>query len=51
MTRSIFIIIFILILIDNHSGYDLPWAYHRLAPSGLIAGPRVHHDHHVTSNR
>jgi len=51
LTRSLFIILFVLILLDNHSGYDFPWGYHKILPHGLIAGPTKHHKHHEFGNK
>lgn len=51
LTRSLFIIVFIVMLIDNHSGYEFPWGYHKIIPAGLVAGPRKHYLHHVYSDR
>ncbi|RUS78503.1 hypothetical protein EGW08_013750 [Elysia chlorotica] len=46
LTRLVFVVVFLWMLIDNHTGYDLPWSPHRLAPAGLMGGPAAHHAHH-----
>jgi cholesterol 25-hydroxylase len=45
-TRMIFIPIFIGILIENHTGYDMPFGLHRLVPFGLVGGSVKHFSHH-----
>nr|CAB3230319.1 cholesterol 25-hydroxylase-like [Phallusia mammillata] len=51
LTRTFFIMLFVPILLDNHSGYDFPWSYDKILPAGLIAGPRRHFLHHEYGNR
>ena len=45
-TRTIFVPIFIMWLIDNHTGYQLPISIDKLVPFGLVAGPSAHFAHH-----
>ncbi|GFR91945.1 cholesterol 25-hydroxylase [Elysia marginata] len=47
LTRLVFVVVFLWMLVDNHTGYDMPWSPHRLAPAGLMGGPAAHHAHHV----
>jgi cholesterol 25-hydroxylase len=48
LTRSAFIPVFVGLLIDVHSGLDLPWGYDKILPFGMGAGSRVHAIHHRT---
>lgn len=50
-TRTIFIPIFIGILVENHTGYDMPFGYHRIAPFGIIGGSVKHFQHHMNGKR
>ncbi|XP_060589246.1 cholesterol 25-hydroxylase-like [Ruditapes philippinarum] len=45
-TRMIFIPIFIGILIENHTGYDMPFGLHRIVPFGMVGGSVKHFAHH-----
>lgn len=51
LSRAAFVPVFIFLLIDNHSGYDLPWGLQHLLPGGIWGGPRVHHAHHTLGTR
>lgn len=51
MTRMLFVPIFIAILIDNHTGYDMPFSLHRLVPFGLVGGSVNHYAHHMQGTR
>ena len=51
LTRLVFVVVFLWLLVDNHTGYDLPWSPHRLAPAGLMGGPAAHHAHHTNGAR
>ena len=51
LTRTIFIPIFMGLLIDNHSGYDMPFGIHRLIPFGIAGGSVKHYEHHMTGKR
>lgn len=46
LTRTIFVVIFVWLLIDIHSGMDLPWAYDKILPRGWASGSRRHSLHH-----
>uniref|UniRef100_A0A0G4I189 Fatty acid hydroxylase domain-containing protein n=1 Tax=Chromera velia CCMP2878 TaxID=1169474 RepID=A0A0G4I189_9ALVE len=35
------------LLTEIHSGYDFPWALHRILPEGVMAGPEKHELHHI----
>ncbi|XP_068115028.1 cholesterol 25-hydroxylase-like protein [Hyperolius riggenbachi] len=45
MTEMAVFIIHIYLSVEDHCGYDLPWATHKLVPFGLCGGP-THHDLH-----
>lgn len=46
LTRAIFVPLFVLWLIDNHSGYSSNISLDKIVPFGLVAGPETHHEHH-----
>jgi len=48
LTRTVFVPVFILMLVDNHTGYDLPFGLHRIIPFNLMGGPAAHHAHHLS---
>ncbi|XP_033737748.1 LOW QUALITY PROTEIN: cholesterol 25-hydroxylase-like [Pecten maximus] len=45
-TRMLFVPVFIFLLVDNHTGYDLPFGIHRIVPFNLMGGPAAHMAHH-----
>ncbi|KAL8597163.1 hypothetical protein ACOMHN_050499 [Nucella lapillus] len=51
MSRAVYVPVFIFLLIDNHSAYDLPWGLQHVLPHGLWGGPRMHHAHHTHGSR
>lgn len=51
LTRLVFVVVFLWLLVDNHTGYDLPWSPHRIAPSGIMGGPAAHHAHHTNGGK
>lgn len=51
VTRALFVPVFIWLLIDNHTGYDLPWGLHKIVPFGIMGGPRKHYAHHLEGKR
>ncbi|CAL1531076.1 unnamed protein product [Lymnaea stagnalis] len=51
LTRVVYVPVFLWLLVDNHTGYDLPWGPHRLVPWGLMGGPAKHYAHHVHGTR
>ena len=46
LTRTVFIPVFIGLLVDIHSGLDLAWSYDKVLPKGWAAGSRRHSHHH-----
>ncbi|KAI9869718.1 MAG: hypothetical protein M1830_005188 [Pleopsidium flavum] len=48
LTRTLFIPIFVYLLIEIHSGLDLPWGYEKVLPWGIGAGSKKHATHHRT---
>ncbi|KAK9234904.1 hypothetical protein V1525DRAFT_411571 [Lipomyces kononenkoae] len=50
LTRSIFVPIFVYLLIEVHSGLDLDWGYDKVLPRGWGAGARKHAKHHREGN-
>lgn len=51
LTRTIFVPLFIGLLVDNHAGYDMPFSCHRLAPFGIVGGAKTHFLHHTNHTR
>ncbi|KAK5168437.1 uncharacterized protein LTR77_007007 [Saxophila tyrrhenica] len=48
VTRTLFVPIFVYLLIEIHSGMDLDWGYDKILPAGCGAGARSHAHHHKT---
>ena len=48
LTRTAFVPFFVGLLVDVHSGLDLPWGYDKILPFGIVAGSCVHAIHHRT---
>ena len=46
VTRTLFVPMFVWLLVDIHSGMDLPYGYDKLLPPGWAAGSRRHSVHH-----
>jgi cholesterol 25-hydroxylase len=46
LTRTLFVPLFVYLLIEVHCGMDLPWGYDKIMPFGLGAGSRKHAIHH-----
>lgn len=46
MTRTLFVPIFVWLLVEIHSGMDLPWAYDKVLPRGWGGGAEKHMAHH-----
>ena len=46
LTRTIFIPMFVWLLVDIHSGMDQPWGYDKILPRDWAAGSRRHAVHH-----
>lgn len=47
LTRTVFVAVFVWLLVEIHSGLDLPWAYDKILPSGWAGGARKHMQHHA----
>ena len=48
LTRTLFVPIFVYLLIEIHSGLDLQWGYDKIMPFSMGAGSKVHAVHHRT---
>ncbi|XP_043938999.1 cholesterol 25-hydroxylase-like protein [Protopterus annectens] len=46
LTEIVFFIVNIWLAIENHCGYNFPWATHRLVPLGMFGGAPFHDLHH-----
>jgi cholesterol 25-hydroxylase len=46
-TRTLFVPIFVWLLVELHSGLDLPWGYEKILPKGWGGGARKHSLHHT----
>ncbi|KAL9130776.1 MAG: hypothetical protein Q9217_001124 [Psora testacea] len=46
LTRTLFVPMFIWLLVDIHSGMDQEWGYDKLLPRGWAAGSQRHSHHH-----
>jgi cholesterol 25-hydroxylase len=46
LTRTVFIPIFVYLLVEIHSGLDLAWTSEKILPRGWGAGARKHAQHH-----
>lgn len=46
-TRTLFVPVFVWLLVEIHSGLDLPWGYDKILPSGWGGGARKHTLHHA----
>lgn len=51
LTRTLFVPMFVYMLIEVHSGVDLPWQYDKFLPEGWGAGARKHAAHHKEGRR
>ncbi|XP_056153168.1 cholesterol 25-hydroxylase-like protein [Lampris incognitus] len=47
LTEMAFFVLNIWLSVEDHCGYDLPWATHRLVPWGLYGGAPHHDLHHL----
>ncbi len=45
-TRTLFVPMFVWLLVDIHSGMDQEWGYDKLLPRGWAAGSKRHSQHH-----
>jgi cholesterol 25-hydroxylase len=48
LTRTIFVPVFVWLLVEIHCGMDLPWGYDKILPPGWGGGARKHMNHHRT---
>ena len=46
LTRTLFVPFFVYLLVEVHSGMDLPWGYDKIMPWGMGAGSKKHAVHH-----
>uniref|UniRef100_UPI00398F7E8A cholesterol 25-hydroxylase-like protein n=1 Tax=Pristiophorus japonicus TaxID=55135 RepID=UPI00398F7E8A len=46
LTEMTFFLLNIWLSVEDHCGYDLPWATHKLVPFGLLGGAPYHELHH-----
>lgn len=46
LTRTLFVPVFVWLLVDIHSGMDQEWGYDKLLPRGWAAGSKRHSQHH-----
>jgi len=46
-TRTLFVPVFVWLLVEIHSGLDLPWGYDKVLPEGWAGGARKHMLHHA----
>lgn len=46
LSRTLFVFVFIFLLMDGHSGIDMPLGYHHIT-FGVFGGPLAHYTHHV----
>lgn len=51
LTRTCFVPLFVYLLIEVHSGVDLPWQYDKILPRGWGAGSRKHAAHHKEGHK
>lgn len=51
LTRTLFVPIFIYLLIEVHSGVEFDWQYDKILPPGWGAGTRKHATHHREGKR
>ena len=47
LTRMLFVPVFVWLLVENHTGYDLPFGLHRVIPFNLYGGSVKHYKHHM----
>ena len=47
LTRTLFVPVFVWLLVEIHSGLDLPWGYEKVLPTGWGGGAAKHARHHA----
>ncbi|KAG9340722.1 hypothetical protein JZ751_020312 [Albula glossodonta] len=50
LTNWAFIVLSVVLSVEDHIGYDLPWSLHHLVPLGLFGGAAAHDMHHQKPN-
>eukprot|EP00045_Choanoeca_perplexa_P002316 m.23904 g.23904 ORF g.23904 m.23904 type:complete len:295 (-) comp11446_c0_seq1:74-958(-) len=50
LARAIYNVVIVYLLVELHSGYDLPWMLHNVVPFDLMGGT-LRHDHHHRDGR
>lgn len=48
LTRTLFVPIFVWLLVEIHSGLDLPWGYEKILPRSWGGGAKKHARHHAS---
>ena len=51
LTRTLFVPMFVWLLVDIHSGMDQEWGYDKILPKGWAAGSKRHSQHHQSGTR
>ncbi|KAL8764546.1 MAG: hypothetical protein Q9209_007977 [Squamulea sp. 1 TL-2023] len=51
LTRTLFVVVFVWLLVDIHSGMDLEWGYDKILPKGWASGSKRHSVHHRVGNK
>ena len=51
LTRTLFVPMFVWLLVDIHSGMDQEWGYDKILPAGWAAGSKRHSQHHHHGTR
>jgi cholesterol 25-hydroxylase len=46
LTRTVFVPVFVWLLVEIHCGMDVPWGYEKILPKGWGGGARKHMRHH-----
>lgn len=46
LSRSVYNFVAVSLLVEAHSGMNLPWMLHNLIPFNALAGPVIHDVHH-----
>jgi cholesterol 25-hydroxylase len=51
LTRMLFVPVFVWLLVENHTGYDLPCGLHHVIPFNLYGGSVKHYKHHIHGSK
>ena len=46
LSRGLYNFIITGMLVELHSGYDMPFSFQNIVPFGIMGGSRRHHEHH-----